>query len=395
MKKKADIELIIFIFSILFLPKIGLIDLKMIASIIFLGISLARDKRLVLEGKMVFSVLIIGLLIVLFIVNSLLNDTDYLILMRYIRCLLSVVCVSNYIRTKKTTDNEVVQAVSIVIALHAIAIIVSVLFPASRPAIEFISRYNKKYLSLRSTGLLSGYDFAGMFLNSAFTLRIIYNVKEKNKIFDTYCYLYIIATIFTSRLNTLLLMVEVVVVVLYMLKTQRISSSVSLIIIIPIMLAGSVFSILTIQAFASIKVQLVQHYQWIAKLDRTINLTYSDSSVLYDIIESHYDIAPEINRIIGNGITVNKDPGIIKTIYEGGCVAVVLKFLFYLDIFTYSLRRKRAQYIYVFLLIYILLNTIYEFKLQFYFATGAFELLITFFTVGRHEELQSSQEVVI
>ena len=375
MNKKYDIELLIFFFSIIFLPKIGLFDLKLIALLFYLIISFWRNKKIVIEKYYIFPCVILFCLVLLFFVNSFMNETDYLILLRYFRCILSIVVINNYLVSKRIKVDLCVKSISFVILLHALSIIFSIIIPASRTYIELFSQYNKKILPLRSTGLLSGYDFAGFFLSAALILRIMYNVKEKNKVFDLYCYIFIISIPLTSRLNALLLIFEIVIIILYMLKTKRISSTMSLLIIIPIILIGSIFSILTIEAFEPIKHNLIQKYHWVSVLDSNINMTYSDSNII-DAFESHYAIDKSVNRIIGNGITANRDPGVIKTIYEGGAVALILKFLFYLYLFYFSFKHRKKHYVFGFVCFYIILITIFEFKLLFYFATGGFELLI-------------------
>ena len=70
MKKGTDLELVIFFFAILFLPKIGMLDLKMIAVAVFLGISLTRDRKIGIDGRLLFSVGIILSLIFMFLINS-------------------------------------------------------------------------------------------------------------------------------------------------------------------------------------------------------------------------------------------------------------------------------------------------------------------------------------
>ena len=71
MKKGTDLELVIFFFAILFLPKIGMLDLKMIAVAVFLGISLTRDRKIGIDGRLLFSVGIILSLIFMFLIKNL------------------------------------------------------------------------------------------------------------------------------------------------------------------------------------------------------------------------------------------------------------------------------------------------------------------------------------
>ena len=59
----------------------------------------------------------------------------------------------------------------------------------------------------------------------------------------------------------------------------------------------------------------------------------------------------------------------------------MLKTSFYLYICIYAFRRRNDGVIPSFLFLLVILTTILEMKLAFYFATGAYELLITMFSL--------------
>lgn len=380
MTKQLRADLVLFSFSMLFLPRIGIIDLKSIALFLFFLVAVLTSKKIKFNSKMIVPMICIVALIILFVVNSIFYDTDPQIILRYLRCILSTICISSYIDIRKPDEKSFINSLLLVLVIHAMTVLLSLLIPSVRPFIYIISRYSKKYLPLRSTGLLSGYDFAGYFLNSGLILRVLYNIRYQNRVIDLMALLFIITIPLTSRVNTVLLLVEVVVIIIYMLKTKRIKSLAAILLIIPIVLFGSLFTILTIETFEPIKLNLMQRYNWISKLDKTINLTYADSTVR-DVLNEHYEIEDSINLISGNGIIPLKDPGIIKTIYEGGVIAVVIKYFFYLYFFIYGMRRKSISALHLFLSLYVVLTIALEMKLQFFFSTGSYELLLTVFAV--------------
>ena len=311
MDRNTRVEYVLFFFSILFLRKIGILDTKVLVLLAFMLLSVSRNKKVKIHNKVIVPITCIMLLILLFVIHSMQNETDLQILLRYVRCIITTVCIMSYMNARKPNEEVIVGSLCIVLCLHAAAIILSVSVPAIRPYIYAISGYTKKYLPLRSTGLLSGYDFAGYYLNAGILLRVIYNAKYKNKVYDLIVVLYIVATLFTSRVNTIILMLEMVGIIIYMFRTKRISSAMTLIIIIPIILVGSVFSILTIDTFSPLKYRLLQRYQWVATLDRSINLTYADSTI-EEAITKHYDVEENVDVFFGNGITPKRDPGIIR-----------------------------------------------------------------------------------
>lgn len=386
MLKKCNLGLSVLIFSTLFLQKIGFIDLKSIVMIIFLVLSLmprnGMYRRLVIDKRLLGIVFSIVCLMFIFIINSFFNiNLYYTILFRYIRCLLSIVAIYSYFRLKKFSIEEFVDSFTIVLLLHACAIILSVIFPEIRSYIDIISGYSKKILPLRSSGLVSGYDFAGYYLNIGIIIRIVYDLRNNRKIVNIKTIILVVAVLFTSRVNTIILIIIICSVLIWAFFKGKISSGLSLLIIIPIVIVGSVFSILTIETFEPIKNELISKYDWIATLDKTINLTYSDGS-FDDAISSHYNISDEINIVIGNGIQANRDPGIIKTIYEGGILALIVKFISYFYVFLYCWKRKRGSIVCLISCLNIMLTTIMEFKLQFYFSTGAFEVFIMLFILS-------------
>lgn len=395
MNKRIRAEYVFFFFVILFLPKIGLFDTKIFALLVLLVVSVSKSKRLMIYNKFIIPVTCIILLIILFFIHSLQNETDLQILLRYIRCIISTICIMSYINVRRPDEKTIIESLSVVLSLHALTILLSIVLPTIRPYIYVISGYSKKYLPLRSTGLLSGYDFAGYYLNAGILLRVIYNSKYNNKIFDFTIVLYIVAALFTSRINTIILIIEIAGIIIYMIGTKRISSFVSLfVIIVPIILAGSIFSILTIETFSPLKTQLIQRYRWVSVLNQTINLTYANST-LDDALKRHYDIEENVDLLFGNGITPQRDPGMIKSVYEGGFYALFLKIIFYLYICIYAFRRRNNGVIPLFIFMYVILTTIFELKLAFYFSTGSYELLITMFSISlaQNDRLLQTQKM--
>lgn len=386
MKNKIDFELALFIYFILFSPKIGMIDLKLIAYFIFFVVSFRRRKELVVSRKFQLLFIPIIVLIIIFIINFFLNENvSFFILFRYIRCLISMICIFIYFKLRNLETKIVIQTIIYIICLHAIIIILCMLFPQIRPLINLLSGYNKKNLPLRSSGLLSGYDFAGFVLNIGLIITVMYNIKYKNKVFNLALILIIIATFFTSRVSTVFLMIQIVLVFLYILRIRRIKSSIFILILIPIVFLGSIMTILTIETFEPIKNELIVRYEWINTLNKTINMTYSQSSI-DEVVNLQYYIDKNVNSMIGNAIQAPVDPGYINSIYEAGYVGLFVKIFGYLSVGIWGFIQRRKNYLYLFITYLVIITSFFEMKLVFYFASTSFEILILFMSLAILED---------
>jgi len=389
--KKLNIELFIFVFSIIFAPKIGLLDLKVIVEFVFLSLSIARNQSINFEKRNLPLVLLLFFIIILFLVSSVNNaHLQYAILFRYLRCLFSLFVIMIYVKSREIEIDTLMNVLVIVLLIHAIMIIISIILPNFEHYLYFISQYNKKFLRYRSTGLLSGYDYAGYYTNIGFVLSIVRNVMKKKNLINISALLFAIATVFTSRINTIILFVTVVLVIIYSLKKNNASLSMSVFFLIPILVMGSMFTILTISSFNSLKFRLIQNYEIVYQLNKVVNETYSDN-VLENSIESQYKIDKGMNIFLGKGEKARTDPGIINTIYEIGLIGLALKMSYYLYMTYIVLKIKYEKYYSWFLLYVIILTSIFELKLIFYFSTGTFELITLLFMCYCAKDLQKKQ----
>ena len=391
-KSKYDYGFAIILYSILFLPKIGLLDLKTIVLLVVTFFHLKNTKASFIITHTINALLLtLSSLILLLLLNSIVhNSTPYLILFRYIRSIISILCLGIYFSTKKISNQTIYNTLFLVIFFHILSIFISMVFPQVRPMIYMISGYNVKDLELRSSGLVSGYDFAGFYLNAVLVVNVGYNLKYKGKAFSVYSYLVMLATVFTSRLNTIVLIIQFIIIILYLFKNKKLSVGFSLLIIIPILAFGSIFTILSLDVFSDIKVELINKYDWIRALNKEIFYSYSGGGV-EETVSSHFEIDSSINVWLGNAVKAPRDPGYVNTIYEGGVIALIMKLLcyFYLGI-TSFLKRKKSQNYWVVAYL-VILSLVYEFKLVFCFASGVFELILVFIYVSTYESKDEYQ----
>ena len=380
-KRAGNIDwgLFIVLYALFFLPKIGYIDLKSIVLFIVFCLHIKNSRIKLGKDSLIKGIVFaIILLLLLFLINALVHkEASVGIALRYARALFSIVCLGAYLSGKEIDKQTFFKTLFCVMALHMVAIYASMIFPQTRRLIYVLSGYKTRELRLRSSGLVSGYDVAGYYLNALFFINVYYNLKYKNKPFSLYTIAIIIATVFTSRINTLLLILQVFLFSVYLLRKKKLSLGSGLLIIIPIVLIGGVFSFLTLDVFAGIKQSLVERVGWIRALNKIVVYSYSNSKVVA-AASTHYKIGSDVNLVLGNGIKAPYDPGIINTIYEGGIIALVIKVACYLTVGLKAFgRRSKSEYSYIIIYL-VILTTFFESKLVFYFASGVFELMLIF-----------------
>lgn len=384
-KNKTNFKLVFFIFSLLFLPKIGLLDFKIIICLYYLMMIYLKKRKIVLHKISIFLLLIIiGLIFLLSINYFLFSSTELYIMLRYFRCILTLITIDAYVSVHSFKSEEVLRAIIICLLIHAICIILSMISPTIKDILSAYSGYNKKDLVMRASGLLNGYDFAGYYTNIGLVATIFYNISNKNKYFSIASFIFIIATIFTSRTNILFLAIIICFTLINIIKKLRISSIISILIMIPVIMVGLIYIILTIDLFDNVKEYLINNYEIVDTINSTINNSYS-SSDLNETISQQYNIEDDLNIFFGEGKYANTDPGIINTIYETGMIGLFIKITFYLLILYIAKLNFVSTGLNNLLIFMILFTIVFEIKLIFLFATGSFELILVCFYVVQSE----------
>ena len=197
MFKKVYSSFILFI--AIFGPKFGIFDTRLfLAFFIYLlypGDLKNLPKTIVFLFICLFFLTGYSLLVYIF------NESDYVDSLRYLRCIFGTFLV---VHLFKNFDFKLIfNTLIFVLLLHIISIYTSVLFPQSQAFFAYISGYNKDFRPFRVSGLVAGFDIAGILsLITSYLLYELVNI-EKKKIFYILFFLSYFSVFFTSRTNSL------------------------------------------------------------------------------------------------------------------------------------------------------------------------------------------------
>ena len=329
------------IYLIVFGPRIGgIIDLSVLTSGILLLFVLGKGQ-ISLQTKKI-STIVLLLIIDVFLVSSLSDEgIDLLFLLKFIRVLLALLCISIYVDLDVFAPDTIRNSLINVLLTHAIVIIIgSTIWPEFQNILKPLSCFERNPTYFRSTGLTNGYDFAGVLC--VFGLLITFFSKtEYLKTFKVF--LFVAAAVLTSRMN----MILTEATIFYLLIFPKGQKKVKLILFILFIL--SLFPILGIFLFTTqnqdnlIVQQLLKNY-FFAKISTNLVYYYATSS-LDNSLSEHFDFGSltNIQFWFGSMQDSKLDPGYTQYIYRVGVFGACICLLFYISIILHSFKIKQAS----------------------------------------------------
>ncbi|MFH5835238.1 hypothetical protein ACHAL6_04060 [Proteiniclasticum sp. C24MP] len=379
---------ILFVFTIVFTPSIGGYDTRYAYIILwFVFAFLRRNNQIV--GITKFDILFfIGTIIIgiyALSISALNASNDYFEVFRSFRAATTYLVIGLFIYRWEIRTHEILRILETILFIHAISIIIGVIYPDFEQIIAFISGFEKTNLNLRSTGFSPSYEGAGFLCIVGIILNIPNVIIKKSKFFNNKSLIYIIAVIFTSRTSILVLTMLIGVVFMYALKKGMLKSSINILkYIFPLLILAVSFFIMTTNFGSNYRTEV---YKYMPKLANTIerfDSSYTDYGIHTSVVQRHISIDENIKPIkliFGSGYRIaNKDPGYIKSIYSIGFIGMFAGVFMYLkstkNLYKiwkkYKLKDNMYPVIYFWITILILL---FEIKMTFIMSSIYFELL--------------------
>ncbi|WP_457777611.1 hypothetical protein [Streptococcus uberis] len=389
-----------FVMFILLFSK-GMIQSSIMIFVFILYI--AYTKKIIILGnkKYIFVILFLALYSILVVFFNSTNDVN--LIFRYLRCLISYFLLSQMFYKSRLDNNEFIKLILFLLFIHSISILISIILPSSREIFEHFSGYDKKFLRWRASGLVSGFDFAGILTNIGLILTVYLRNLNKKSLFGISGLIFILATLFTSRTSMIVLLIELLLIFIYLIGNKQYKKS--LVILIPMILLVSVslfFLILTTDIGAQYREYILSKSNFARKFYKVIFLTYSNSAYSKAIID-HFYIEPNVNIWFGSGYKpIFRDPGYTNTIYRIGIFGTILEIYFYFSMLFESLKiyiifKKINSVIntYASQLIIIILITIFmQSKLIFFFSSTIFEITLILYFLLLRERTEFNNEKI-
>jgi hypothetical protein len=375
------IGIYIYIFFIFFGPKVGqYVDTAIITSILMIlyvahkyGNTIKIDR---FESKLIrLLFLIIFYSIIVSIYNRQVDVTFY---GRMIRSMISIISISLFVRDNGSRDiNDIIINV---LLIHAVVVIISAtVYVNLQYILKTFTGYNKSVRAYRSTGLMMGFDMAGLLCNLGIVLLIC-----KPKLNIVKFLLFVIATVFTSRFSILFLAAIVVVylAVNYRNSKTRKKKAFFLALGIPVLLFGIVLLAITTKGFGISESFIEKIPEPVRKFAERVNLAYSNTDVEKVLDSEHFLINPNpLLAVFGTGVYGGVDPGYTRFINCIGFFGLALTIIWHItairgvfnkhSIIPFN-RHNRNYLVLSFVAVLVILN----FKNCYFFTGTFFELMM-------------------
>ncbi|MBM6948851.1 hypothetical protein [Mordavella massiliensis] len=348
-KRNICVMPILFIFSMMFSVTVAGVNTRYAVYMIWLIVSLLRQPRLTINNKiMLFPITLLILILYTTFIMSVNNTDNTFEVMRFCRGLLTYLIIFIFISSGKYNKQQIMDSLLIVIWLHSIVIILGVIFPIVKDIVMPISQYSKEFLSMRSSGFLSGFDDAGFLCNVGLIMDYLRRRSYLSRNVGVTTVIFALAAALTSRFNMLCMAMIILYIMIKELRSGGIASKL-MITIIGIMALGFgiVFWILTTNVNIDLKNQLLADYPALDALYTTSLGSYTDYGVYNKVIGKHLSLngLDIFNIFFGAGYrTGHSDIGYIKTIYSIGIVGILIEIAAYYiairNVLNVSTRRK-------------------------------------------------------
>ncbi len=322
-------------------PRIGgFFDLSVLTSGILLFFVLGIGK-INLHTKKLATILFL-VIIDIFLVSSLSGEEiDLLFLLKFIRVLLALLCISSYIELDVVKTEIVKSSLINVLLMHAIIIIVgSIFLPEIQNVLKPLSGFGRRPRYFRSTGLTNGYDFAGLLC--LFGMLITFFSKtERLKMFKVI--VFIVAAVLTSRVNMILTEIIIAYLLIFSNGEKKIRLVLGLLFILSLIPVLGIF-LFTTGNQENFIVQVLLRNEFIANASTKLVYYYASSNV-ENTLSQHYNfnILTNTQILFGSMQSPKMDPGYTQYIYHIGVLGTGICLLFYVSIISNALKIRQAN----------------------------------------------------
>ncbi|HGF7849263.1 TPA: hypothetical protein QFP04_002391, partial [Enterococcus faecium] len=300
------------------------------------------------------------------------QNNNLFFFLRILRSIISFLVICIFFSDTYITSKEIFETFVYAALIHSFAVISISFSSTARDFFELFSGYEKKILPMRSSGLFSGYDFAGYFLNIAvFTYGCITLTKIKSSI-KNYLILFILAAsvLFTSRFNIVILVLNIFVLFYLSLKYGRYKDRfVFFILSVILTLSGILFMIISMNINAELKIILLQKLPFLNILNNDITDSYANYDAFHTIVDQ-FTLPNGWNTLFGLNSRAPTDPGYINIIYFAGLIGLISILGLYIFMIQTHLKNKNNKAKFIIIYVFVL-TLIYELKLSFLFSTGS------------------------
>ena len=393
-RKISNFELTLFLFTMVFMVKFNNLDLRIFVSVFWVFKALGINKEQILikriyEKYFLFLLGIISYSTFVLLING---STYFFMILRYLRASLTLFTIVVYFYVYDIQPKPLIDASLKILLLHAFIVIAQIINPDIEQYVSIVSGYTKKAIDFRASGLVSGYDFAGTYLNVGVFISMCSFIISKHKKYLWYSLILTVTVFMTSRMSTVILIVTYVWLVFIAKKfKKRVLATYLTIVLSVVGILTLFFLVLSMEIAPSLRESLISNIPLARKIYVDMPYNYGIVNVL-DSIMHQVNMPTDISFILGIAESAPTDPGFLSTIYSIGYIGLCAVLGFYLHLFFRSKKRlknllsRKASPDFKIVCFYstvfiIVIMIIMDIKLCFLFATGIHEILMIFIVV--------------
>lgn len=331
----------------------------------------------------------LGLSILLFcwvIIVSIANDVfDDYVIGKFFRTFLNTLLLAIIFKNLNFNSSQFFKAIIIALMLNTVVVYIQILFPSSKELFIGITGFSKKKGILRSFGLFSSYDFAG--LTTCITMVVLwlgFLFKKKNFFFVLY-FIVLLSSLSISRF-TMVVSVLVFMGSFYYFYRKKGNYFIKYLVLFPLISFVGYYTFNKFYAFINFSLN--------SSSNEDINQSYSTQST--DILLNKMAVLPQdvLSTILGTAKSIDSsDIGYVKIIFMIGIVGLMLILYFYYSLLkniiikinndvTFSSDDKR--YLIILLRAVVLLLILFNSKLLLIYSRGTNDFfLILLFGIER------------
>ena len=380
------VNIFLVVFFSIFGPKIGIIDLSLIGSLIAI-ISLVSRKPIIPKAFIVFYAFICIFTFYNAVMFLFHDSTDYYLLLRNVRVLISSFSLGLFFSNlPKSKILVTLKIIVVVLSFNAIVTILQVLDPNLQILLKDIYGFTKSLRSIRAFGLTAGYDTSGYLSIIGFLLTLFFIISSQRRIkWILLQLIFSISILFTSR-SSMILFSFIFLAVTFFFFLQR-GQGFKLLSVIYFAISSLAIIYFLLPIFLSTFTIFNDYFFWIPSSNyfvyyaRTDMTEWQNSMWLFP--GNIFDL------IFGMSIDVPfSDVGFVKIVYMVGIIGLFI----IIGLYGYILRNiwrvikfstdKNTILINWLFIIVLLIMILINIKNLYFFTRGFHELLtILFFTI--------------
>jgi hypothetical protein len=371
----------IFVFFSIFGMKIAYFDLSIFIPCSIVLLYLANRPLLNFDGKLLVAAgLVATLLSYQTIIQLIYHTFDFDSLLRLVRALLVCILLAVVVGCGFFSRDQILSAVFYSLLLHVFMIDAAALF---YPLNDFLSSIsgNEKIRPLRASGLLAGFDIAGL-LCLLGLLMLLLKIHIPNSIWKLiiFCFVFVLGSFFTSRVSMAILLIFLGFFFLVYIFDKKTKSSRKFLLVPVFMISGYIF--------------IAEYLIPIVEVTFTLGIFDVSNILREEIISRHAVQSSEsflwsdmlylpnsfVATVFGTGSDeLQSDVGYVKDIFRYGIVGMIFSFLIYYYLYSIGrgfLRLSCDKNYLLLLRIVFVLVFILTFKNNYFFTRAIFPVIL-------------------